>query len=98
MPSWAAGRRGDSLLRVGGLLLLAVSFLAIGTLLRLHAGAEGFYPGLVSAALAAIGFLGGSCGSALVALGHHLWDEVEIAERWRPRLPRGASPCSRLRP
>jgi hypothetical protein len=34
-------------------------------------------------ALAAVGFIGCSLGSALAWLGAHVHDEVEIAERWR---------------
>lgn len=93
MPTWAAGRRGDVLLRVGGLLLLALSVLAIRTLVREQAGAR-FDPGLAAFVLAATGFLGGSGGTALMVLGHHLGDEVELSERWRPR---GGPGLDRLR-
>jgi O-antigen ligase len=38
--------------------------------------------------LALLAFAGVSIGLALTALGPHLLDEVELAERWRPFGPR----------
>jgi len=72
-------------LRAMGLLLLAIGALAMR---HLFAGAPVPHRHVASAAemaLAAIGFLGLSLGAPLLLLGAHLFDEVELSERWRRR-------------
>ena len=87
MRNWAVGRPGDLLMRAGGALLLLVSGTAIGTLAHHHAAHRVFSPHIFDLALAATGFLASSIGAALLALGHHVFDEVEVSERWRYRQP-----------
>lgn len=75
----------DKGLRFAGLVLLAVAFLAIRYLVDLvppHSSHEATW---IELALAAVGFLGASLGGILVTLGAHIFDKVEISERWRTR-------------
>ena len=86
MTKWHETRAANLGLRTGGLaLLLLGSWVAV----RLH------HLALTTSArdatsftmlLAAIAFLCGSAGSALLFVGPGLWDSVEVSERWR-RLP-----------
>jgi hypothetical protein len=85
MPNWAAGRRGDILVRLSGLVLILLSVTSIRMLAHLHPMESRFDPGVIEFALAAAGFLSGSTGLGLAAIGHHVFDEVEISERWRSR-------------
>lgn len=50
-------------------------------------------PTIIEFAAAATGFLCFSAGGALTALGKHIFDQVEISERWasRPYFPLGES-------
>ncbi len=82
MRTWAGGWRGDVLLRVAGLMLIGLAAISINMLLRRHGG-QRFDPSMADIGLATMGFLGGTCGSAMTALGRHLGDEVEVGERWR---------------
>lgn len=86
MAAWHRSRRADLGLRALGLGFCAVAYVAIARLMALaqplQAGsAMGF-------ALAAIGFVGGSIGSALTMLGNHLFDEVQVSTRWQHRTAR----------
>lgn len=85
MPSWTAGRRGDLFLRLVGVMLLLISAVSLRTLARIHPAPTRLDSGLIDFALAAIGFLGASTGAGLAVLGNHLFDEVEVSERWRSR-------------
>ena len=86
MTKWHETRAANLGLRTGGVaLLLLGSWVAV----RLH------HIALTTSArdatsftmlLAAIAFLCGSAGSALLFVGPGLWDSVEVSERWR-RLP-----------
>lgn len=75
---------GDLGLRVTGLGSLSIARLSWHALRGL-AGAGGFHhaPPLAAFALALLVFLASSVGAALLALGHHLFDRVEVASRWR---------------
>ena len=73
-------------LRQLGVLLLLGAYTAGKHLLAIGAGHHGDQPPLVYC-LALVTFLCGSSGSALVVNGHHLFDKIEISERWRRRPP-----------
>ncbi|QNQ07830.1 hypothetical protein [Sphingomonas alpina] len=80
------GRIADTSLRAGGFALLGLAGLAIHALMALRAGlSQGSSPWVFGLAMA--GFIAASMGSALVVLGHHILDEVEVSERWIERRP-----------
>jgi hypothetical protein len=82
MLSWRY-RPKDIALRLCGAALCGLSYLSTHVLVGLGL-AE---PGMLAFALAGTAFLSASLGATLLALGDHIFDEVEIAERWRTRLP-----------
>lgn len=88
MAAWHRSRRADIALRASGLILCSLAYLAIAQLTALPIAPQS--PGLFAHALAAIGFVGGSAGSALAALGHHLFDQIIVGA---PSEHRGRS-CS----
>lgn len=78
-------RAQDLALRAAGLLIGAAGALAIASLYRiLHVG-RAHETTLAELALAASGFVGGSLGAVLLALGGHLLDPVELSTRWTHR-------------
>lgn len=85
MPIYFKSRPSDIVIRLTGLSFLPVGALAIHTLYRLvHAGP--FHDSTAAElGLAAVGFISFSLGSLLLALGAHIFDEVEISPRWAPR-------------
>lgn len=83
MAAWHQTRRADGALRGSGLILWEIAYAAITHLYAEHPSPVS--PGAMALALAAIGFLGASIGSALVMLGRHVFDEVEVSSRWRMR-------------
>ncbi|KQU58810.1 hypothetical protein ASG67_16920 [Sphingomonas sp. Leaf339] len=83
MTAWHRSRRADLGLRASGLLLCAIAYTAVLRLSAMHISSQN--AGAFAYAFAAICFLGASAGSALVMLGHHLFDEIEVSERWQPR-------------
>lgn len=100
MVRWHRTRRGDLGLRAMALALLTVSYLAISHLIAIAPLPPEKAGGAASLALAAIGFLCASAGSAMAILGHHLFDEVAVSARWgtdrrsaprvlRPKTPGG---------
>lgn len=91
MAAWHRSWRADLGLRASGLLLCGIAYTAISRLCAMHIPPQ--TAGALAYALAAIGFLCASAGSAMVMLGHHLFDEIEVSERWRPR-PRDIFPLS----
>ncbi|MBI0530264.1 hypothetical protein [Sphingomonas sp. TX0522] len=72
----------DLLLRVTGLLSITVGVAALWQLYTLVHLPPHHEASAIELVLAAIGFLGMSAGSALVALGRHIFDEVIIARPW----------------
>ena len=72
----------DLLLRLTGLLSITVGAAALWQLYTLVHLPPHHEASAIELALAAIGFLGMSAGSALVALGRHIFDEVVIAQPW----------------
>jgi hypothetical protein len=79
------GRSTDLGLRLSGAALCGVTWLAIRTLFHMRMAPWPASPGTLAYALAVIGFVCGSAGAALLTLGRHIFDEVEIGERWRTR-------------
>lgn len=72
-------------LRLGGIGLLILAW-AAGTWLCGLIPADGSDDmTALQFFLAGATFLSGCMGSALLVVGPHLWDEVEISERWSPR-------------
>lgn len=92
MTNWAQRRTTDLLVRVAGVGCCATAYLAVGALMHLRVGPT-TPPGPVAYGLAALGFLCGSIGTFLVALGRHIFDKIEVSERWRHR-PAPAGPQS----
>ncbi|MCC2975621.1 hypothetical protein LK533_02895 [Sphingomonas sp. PL-96] len=101
MTAWHRTRRADLGLRVLGLSLCGLSGAAIAQLcaMRVGTGPSAVLP----YALAALGYLGASAGSALALLGGRLFAPGAVSERWRrqpepePYVLRAAVPAD-LRP
>lgn len=85
----------DLTLRASGLLLLALGALAMRYLFHMVHVLPGHEASPAEMGLAMIGFMSLSAGAALISLGAHIFDEVEISARWarRPvRYPVAAFP------
>lgn len=78
-------RASDLALRMAGLTLLPVGVLVIRTLYRLIQASPVHDSTPIEMGLAALGFIALSLGSLLLALGAHIFDQVEISARWAPR-------------
>ncbi|MBW6522788.1 hypothetical protein KZ810_04690 [Sphingomonas sp. RHCKR47] len=83
MAAWHRSRRADVGLRAAGLLFGWIGYAAIARLIAMHVAPR--EAGLPTLAIAAVGFMAASAGSAMAALGRHLFDEVEVSARWRGR-------------
>ncbi|WP_445191641.1 hypothetical protein ACT009_13835 [Sphingomonas sp. Tas61C01] len=81
--AWLRSWRADVALRVVGVVLGCVAHAAFGRLLALPAPARAVGAGAY--ALAALGFLSASAACALAIFGKHLFDQIEVSARWRPR-------------
>ena len=73
---WHNRRGAGAAIRLAGAILLAVAYLAGARLFVAPDGRE--------AVLAVILFTSASAGSAMLALGAHLFDEVAVSRRWSP--------------
>jgi hypothetical protein len=93
MADWAH-KRTDMTIRAAGALSCATAYLAIHTLGHLYDGAARAEPGVVVYLLAATAFLCSSFGAALLLLGHHVLDRIEVSARWQ----RVAPPSPEARP
>ena len=76
---------GDPVLRLAGLLLLALAWL-IGRHLFAVPDVTAKYRASAYL-LAMVGTTSACAGSALVVLGRHLFDQVELPARWTIHLP-----------
>lgn len=76
-------RRTDIGLRLAGAALWGLAWLAARQLAALHLTQSHADPDMWAAALAAASFLCASLGAVLVSQGCHIFDRVEISERWR---------------
>ncbi|KQO50696.1 hypothetical protein ASF14_11490 [Sphingomonas sp. Leaf257] len=64
-----------------GVGFCVLAWRAIASLMAM--AGQGGRAGLVGYALATAAFLFASLGSALVIMGEHLFDEVQVSARWR---------------
>lgn len=87
MRGWHHDWRTDIGMRAGGVALCGAAWLAVRTLAHLRFPSLPASPGPLAFALAFAGFVTASAGTAMLALGHHLFDQVEVSERWRPHRP-----------
>ena len=79
MTQWHCTLKVDLGLRAAGTALLAISFVCIRPVFHLHAFDPAHWsPGVVVYALTTIGFLSASLGSAMVMVGHHIFDRIEM--------------------
>lgn len=85
MTDWTKKRTTDAAIRVAGALCCAASYLSTSALVHPRAAAPAAQPGALAYALAAIAFLGASIGAALVVLGHHIFDQIEVSGRRQHR-------------
>lgn len=81
MAAWHRSQRADLGLRALGLLLCWLSYTAIVRLVAMHVPAQA--ADIVAYGLATVGFVAASSGSAMLILGNHLFDEIEVSARWR---------------
>lgn len=81
MAAWHRSRRADLGLRASGLILCWISYAAFARLVAVHSSPHA--GDVVAYGLAALGFIAASGGSAMLLLGHHLFDEIEVSARWR---------------
>ena len=87
-PLYRGSAKGPALnigLRLSGLALIGLAAAALYRMYGLiHSGGHwfGMLPGYL---LALIGFVGASGGCVLLFLGTHIFDEIEISDRWQPR-------------
>lgn len=89
MTSRHRNLRRDLVIRGMGLLAVGVCILAIAFVAHHLAGKPIGAENGWDLSFTALGFVTGSFGSVAAAYGHHLFDRVEVASRWR-QLPKGA--------
>ncbi|WP_447753090.1 hypothetical protein [Sphingopyxis fribergensis] len=80
------GKRIDFGLRLGGAALGILSALAVSSLAALHLSGPHPDPGVGALLLAAAAFLCASLGATLLTQGRHIFDRIEISERWQARF------------
>jgi hypothetical protein len=84
--NWHERASAKVLLRLAGVALLALAW-AMAEALRRRALAGPVTGDAPAYLLAALSFVGASAGAALVLMGGHLFDKIEIAARWgRPEI------------
>lgn len=86
MRDWHQNWRTDIGLRLSGVALWGLSWLATRKLILLLPEPSAS-PGTGAFALAAAAFLCASLGGILLTLGDHIFDRIEIDERWRALPP-----------
>lgn len=86
MKKWHENPAANVGLRIAGLALLGIAWSLAVRLHHMGAGVSARDTSALMLLFAAMVFLCGSAGSALMFVGPGLWDEVEVSERWR-RLP-----------
>ena len=79
--------KADIGLRIGGLLLLALGACAIKLLYAQVHALPAHEASLLEMVIGALGFLGLSVGGVLATLGRHIYDPVQISERWSEPPP-----------
>ena len=86
MTQWHESHVANIGLRAGGIVLLAAGWSVAVRLHQIALASPARDNSSFIMLLAAITFLCGSAGSALLFVGSGLWESVEVSERWR-RLP-----------
>ncbi|MBM6577786.1 hypothetical protein KCP91_15490 [Microvirga sp. SRT01] len=81
MASWHRSWKADIGLRISGLILCGLAYLALTCLIAMQVAPR--TAGALAYALATVGFFSASAGTALAMLGKHLFDEVQVSTRWR---------------
>lgn len=71
-------RAQDLAIRVTGIVLASIGALAIAALYRMVHTTPSRAAAYIECSLAALGFIGLSLGSLLLALGSHISDQIEI--------------------
>lgn len=89
MYDWHYDKRTDIGLRLIGAVLGGVSWLAVRDLAARHLSEIHSDPGIGALVLAAAAFLCASLGAVLITQGRHIFDRIEIGERWRVNPPPG---------
>ena len=79
MDAWHRSWKVDIGLRLFGLMLCGIAYLAIHRLFAFSFDAH--KPGIIAFALATGGFVSASAGSAMLCLGKHWFDEIEVGAR-----------------
>jgi hypothetical protein len=87
MRKWRESMAARIGLRLGGVALYGAGWSAAARLHHLALTISARDTTSAMMLLAAIVFLCGSAGSALLFVGPGLWDSVEVSGRWRPPLP-----------
>lgn len=86
MTRWYESLSANIGLRAGGMALLGSGGVVAIRLNQMAPSVSAREPTSLMLLLAAILFLCGSAGSALIIAGPALWERVEVSDRWR-RLP-----------
>ena len=76
----------DLLIRATGILGVVAATAMFAWLYRLIHAAPATDPSFGEYLLAALAFLASSVGSAILVLGRHVYDRIELSERWRRRI------------
>ena len=77
------GWKADLGIRAGGLLACGIAWAAIDALVRIGVPRPPACPDIAALALAVAGFLCGCAGAAMIAIGGHVFDPVQLSARWR---------------
>ena len=88
--------QNDWALRACGLFAMLIGALTIRQLFSLEHIRPRHEASAIEASLAAIGFVGFFGGSALVSLGAHIFDEIQVASRWSRRSFDAPPPSTRF--
>lgn len=83
MTAWHRSTKANLLLRALGLILGGISYAAVSRVYDLCAATPDGYLDQICFRLAAVSFVAASAGAALMCLGNHLFDEVELPARYR---------------
>lgn len=86
MKQWHESLAANIGLRAGGVALLGIGWSVAARLHQIALATPARDNSSFMMLLAAIVFICGSAGSALLFVGPGLWERVEVSERWR-RLP-----------
>lgn len=82
MAAWHRSRKADRGLRIAGVILCVLAYVAISRLVAIRPPGTRDPAGTVAYCLAAVGFICGCAGGALTTVGNHLFDEIEVCPRW----------------